>query len=128
MCGTNLPLAVAFILFIYAVTSGSADGWATAEVLTPFIISVLLIIGFFYWETQIPFKNATMYVIPSYIRVHALIVCRNRPPSIWFYNNFCVLFGSALLPFLWWNALFIVFATLWQDIFHWTVVSTAAHM
>ena len=124
----NLAPSVALILFIYAVTSGSADGWATAGVLTPLIISILLIVGFFYWETLIPSEKAAMYVTPSLTCVHEFTVPRARPPRTWFYNNFSVLFGSALLPFFWWNALFIVFTTLWQDVFHWTVISTAVHM
>ncbi|KAF8123559.1 major facilitator superfamily domain-containing protein [Boletus edulis] len=78
-------LTAALILFMYAVTSGSVDGWATAGVLAPLIISVLLIIGFFYWETLVPADKAAI-------------------------------------------AVFIVFTTLWQDVFHWTVISTALHM
>ncbi|KAI9463830.1 major facilitator superfamily domain-containing protein [Boletus coccyginus] len=105
-----LILIAALILFIYAVTSGSAGGWATVGVLAPLIISILLIAGFFYWETLIPIDKAAI------------------PPRTWYYNNFSVLFGSALLPFFWWDALFIAFTTLWQDVFHWTVISTVVHM
>ncbi|KIJ67200.1 hypothetical protein HYDPIDRAFT_127048 [Hydnomerulius pinastri MD-312] len=103
-------LTVAIILFIFAVTSGSADGWATGQVLGPLIVSVLLTIGFFYWETVIPADKAAI------------------PPRTWFYNNFSVLFGSALLPFFWWSTVFTIFTTLWQDFFHWSVISTAIHM
>ncbi|KAF8129735.1 major facilitator superfamily domain-containing protein [Boletus edulis] len=103
-------LTAALILFMYAVTSGSVDGWATAGVLAPLIISVLLIIGFFYWETLVPADKAAI------------------PPRTWFHSNFAVLFGSALFPYLWYSAVFIVFTTLWQDVFHWTVISTALHM
>ncbi|KAF8123556.1 major facilitator superfamily domain-containing protein [Boletus edulis] len=106
----TFTLTAAFILFIYAVTSGPADGWATAGVLTPLIISIFLIAGFFYWETIVPVDKAAI------------------PPRTWFYNNFAVLFGSALTPFLWWGSVFIVFTTLWQDVFHWTIISTAVHM
>lgn len=56
----DITPSVALILFVYAVTSGSADGWATAGVLIPLIISILLIPGFFYWETRIPFDKAAM--------------------------------------------------------------------
>ncbi|KAF9242844.1 major facilitator superfamily domain-containing protein [Melanogaster broomeanus] len=103
-------LTVAFILFIFAVTSGSAGGWATAEVLVPLIISILMIAGFFYWETLIPVDKAAI------------------PPRTWFYNNFSVLFGVALLPTLWWTAVFNIFTTLWQDVFHWSAISTVVHM
>ncbi|KAH0835592.1 major facilitator superfamily domain-containing protein [Lanmaoa asiatica] len=106
----NIAPLVALILFIYAVTSGSADGWATAGVLVPLIISILLTVGFFYWETLTPVDKAAI------------------PPRTWFYNNFSVLFGSALMPFFWWTSVFTVFTTLWQDVFHWTVISTAIHM
>ncbi|KIJ09575.1 hypothetical protein PAXINDRAFT_17334 [Paxillus involutus ATCC 200175] len=103
-------LTVAIILFIFALTSGSADGWATAEVLVPLIMSVLMIAGFFYWETVIPVDKAAI------------------PPRTWSYYNFSVLFGLALLPFFWWNVVFNSFTTLWQDIFHWSAISTAIHM
>lgn len=56
----DLSLTVALVLFIYGVTSGSADGWTTARVLVPLIVSILLTVGFFYWETLIPFEKAAM--------------------------------------------------------------------
>ena len=110
------------------MTSVSTDGWATAGVLIPLPISIFLTGVFFYWETLIPADEAVMYVIPSLTRVRELIISRNRPPRTWFYKNFSVLFGAALLPFFWWNSVFIVFTTLWQDVFHWTAVSTVVHM
>ncbi|KAF9221119.1 MFS general substrate transporter [Gyrodon lividus] len=103
-------LTVALILFIFAVTSGSVDGWATATVLVPLIISILMTVGFFYWETLIPVDKAAI------------------PPRTWFYNNFSVLFGSALLPFFWWSTVFTIFTNLWQNVFRWSVISTAVHM
>ncbi|KIJ19716.1 hypothetical protein PAXINDRAFT_166798 [Paxillus involutus ATCC 200175] len=103
-------LTVAIILFIFALTSGSADGWATAEVLIPLIMSILMMAGFFYWETVTPADRAAI------------------PPRTWFYNNFSVLFALALLPFFWWIVVFTIFTTLWQNIFHWSVISTAIHM
>ncbi|KIK95726.1 hypothetical protein PAXRUDRAFT_826748 [Paxillus rubicundulus Ve08.2h10] len=109
LIGVSL-LTVAIILFIFALTSGSADGWATAQVLVPLIISVLMTVGFFYWETVIPADRAAI------------------PPRTWFYSNFSVLFGLALLPFFWWVVVFTIFTTLWQNIFHWSVISTAIHM
>ncbi|KAG2070574.1 MFS general substrate transporter [Suillus decipiens] len=103
-------LTVALILFIFAVTSGSTDGWASVTVLVPLIISILMIIGFFYWETLIPVDRAAI------------------PPRTWFYNNFSVLFAVALLPFLWWCTVFTIFSTLWQNVFEWSAISSAVHM
>ena len=53
-------LTAALILFIFAVTSGSAAGWGTAEVIAPLIISVFGVVGFFYYETKIPASTAAV--------------------------------------------------------------------
>ncbi|KAG1841900.1 major facilitator superfamily domain-containing protein [Suillus subalutaceus] len=103
-------LAVALILFIFAVTSGSTDGWASAIVLVPLIISILMVIGFFYWETLIPVDKAAI------------------PPRTWFYHNFPILFAVALSPNLWWSTVFTIFTTLWQTVFEWSIISSAVHM
>jgi len=52
----------AVILFIFAVTSSSVQGWATAYVLAPLIISVLLVAAFFFWEAHIDEADAAMHV------------------------------------------------------------------
>ncbi|KAG1718127.1 major facilitator superfamily domain-containing protein [Suillus paluster] len=103
-------LTVALILFIFAVTSGSTDGWASAIVLVPLIISLSMVVGFFYWETLMPVEKAAI------------------PPRTWFYHNFSILFAVALLPFFWWSTVFTIFTTLWQNVFHWSVISSAVHM
>ncbi|KAG1897787.1 major facilitator superfamily domain-containing protein [Suillus fuscotomentosus] len=101
---------VALILFIFAATSGSTDGWASVMVLVPLIVSILMVIGFFYLETIIPVDKAAI------------------PPRTWFYHNFSVLFGVALFPFLWWSTVFSIFTTLWQNVFEWPAISSAAHI
>lgn len=51
----------ALILFIFAVTSGGAStGWRTAGVIAPLIISVFMVIAFFYYETRIPVETASV--------------------------------------------------------------------
>ncbi|KAH7905376.1 major facilitator superfamily domain-containing protein [Hygrophoropsis aurantiaca] len=103
-------LTVAIILFIFAITSGSTDGWGAAAVLAPLIISVLLVVCFFCWETITPANKAAI------------------PPRTWFLNNFSILFAVALLPFFWWSSVFMMFTTLWQSVDQWSVISTAVHM
>ncbi|KAG0700177.1 major facilitator superfamily [Suillus ampliporus] len=103
-------LTVAFTLFIFSVTSGSTDGWKSPMVLVLLIISILMVIGFFYWETLLPVEKAAI------------------PPRTWFYNNFSVLFAVALLPFFWWATVMTIFSIMWQSVFHWSVISTAVHM
>ncbi|KAG2363374.1 major facilitator superfamily domain-containing protein [Suillus spraguei] len=94
-------LTVSFILLIFAVTSGSTDGWKSPVVLILLIISIIMIAGFFYWKTLLPADRAAI------------------PPRTWFYNNFSVLLATALLP---------SFCIMWKTVFHWSVMSTAIHM
>ncbi|KAI0631657.1 MFS general substrate transporter [Trametes polyzona] len=103
-------LTAALILFIFAITSGSTSGWGSATVLAPLVISVFLVIAFFIYETRIPADKAAI------------------PPRTWFLPNFTVLFATALLPYLWWVTVFTLYTTLWQDIWRWSVISTAVHM
>lgn len=52
----------------------------------------------------------------------------SRPPQTWFLPNFAVLFGLALMPYLWWTTCFTIFTTLWQSVYRWSVISTALRM
>ncbi|GJE93570.1 MFS general substrate transporter [Phanerochaete sordida] len=103
-------LTAALILFIFAITSGSTVGWASAEVLAPLVISVFGVAGFFIYETRIPASTAAV------------------PPATWFLKNFSVLFGMALLPFLWWTTIFTIITALWQEVYKWSVISVALRM
>lgn len=105
-----LAAAVALILFIFAVTSGTTSGWGSAAVLAPLIVALFLVAGFFYFETTIPVERAAI------------------PPRTWFLPNFLVLFFTALLPFFWWTTVFTIYTTVWQDVWKWSAISTAIHM
>ncbi|KAG8759750.1 hypothetical protein FRC14_005136 [Serendipita sp. 396] len=58
-------LTMADILFILTVTSDSTQGWATAYVLTPLIISLVLTELFFVWKARITLEDA---VLPPMMR------------------------------------------------------------
>jgi len=103
-------LTIAIILFIFAVTSASTTGWASARVLAPLIISIFMVVLFFVWETRVPSTVAAV------------------PPQTWFLPNFAVLVSVALLPSFWWVTIFNVFITLWEEIFEWSVINTAVRM
>ncbi|KAG8851602.1 hypothetical protein FRB91_007618 [Serendipita sp. 411] len=53
-------LTMADILFILTVTSDSTQGWATAYVLTPLIISFVLTALFFVWKARITLEDAVL--------------------------------------------------------------------
>ncbi|KAI0804543.1 major facilitator superfamily domain-containing protein [Irpex lacteus] len=104
-------LTAALILFIFAVTSGGAStGWDTPTVIAPLIISVIMIAGFFFYETRIPVATAAV------------------PPRTWFLPNFSSLFGVALMPFFWWTVSFTILTPLWQDVYKWSAISVALRM
>ena len=50
----------ALIVLIFSLSSSSAAGWASAEVLAPPIISVFLLLLFFVYETKIPEATAAV--------------------------------------------------------------------
>lgn len=53
-------LTAGFLLFIFALTTAPADGWGTAKVLVPLIISIFMIAGFFYHESRVPEDKAAL--------------------------------------------------------------------
>jgi hypothetical protein len=62
---TERVYVAAILLFIFAVTQGSNEGWGKAGVITPLIISVVLVILFFIWERRMPEGDASLCVISS---------------------------------------------------------------
>lgn len=46
--------SASLILFVFAVTSGSVNGWGTAMVIVPLILSVTLAVFFGFWENKLP--------------------------------------------------------------------------
>ncbi|KAI0653606.1 MFS general substrate transporter [Cubamyces menziesii] len=103
-------LTVALILFIFAITSGSEDSWASARVLAPLIISIFMTAAFFVWEAWMPSEDAAV------------------PPRTWFLPNFAVLFAASLLPYFWWTTVFVVFFPLWQQVYGWSAIKSGLHM
>ncbi|KAF8757716.1 MFS general substrate transporter [Rhizoctonia solani] len=97
-------LTVAVILFVYALTSGSVEGWRAAGVLAPLFVAVALAVAFFFWEARIDEDSAAL------------------PPKLWFYKNFAVLFGVALMPYFWWVQIYLTFSAYWQDHLHWSSI------
>lgn len=102
-------LTGAMILFIYAVTSGSATTWGKAGVIAPLVISLVMGLGFFIVESKLPLDIASL------------------PPHIWFYPNVVILFMVATLPFLWWCGSFYQLMPLFQETYHWSTVMTGVH-
>ncbi|KAF7305558.1 MFS general substrate transporter [Mycena chlorophos] len=101
--------SVGTILLVFAVTSGSIDGWNSARVLVPLVLSIILVISFFLWESRLQDSHAAV------------------PAKIWTYPNFKVLIPLALVPFAWWSTIFLLFSWLWEVVYAWSPITTAAH-
>jgi MFS family permease len=122
-------LTATLVLFIFAITSGSTAGWGSAMVLAPLVVSVLMVIVFFVYETRIPEQYAAMSVYSFFLwSANLLIINLCRPPRMWFFPSFAVLFGAALIPYFYWTTIFTIYTTLWQNYYHISAIMTAVHM
>ncbi|KAJ7872325.1 major facilitator superfamily domain-containing protein [Mycena olivaceomarginata] len=99
----------ASILFIFSITSGSIDGWGSAEVITPLILSLVLLLLFFVWESRLPESYAAI------------------PVKMWRYENFTVLILLSFAPFTWWASVFLQFSWLWEVVYGWSAINVAVH-
>ncbi|KAF8583733.1 MFS general substrate transporter [Ramaria rubella] len=104
-----MTLCIALLLFVFAVTSGSTDGWDTARVIVPLIISFILLPAFFLWEAHLPHVLASV------------------PPPIWNYDNFLVTILVSLQPFMYFSSIQLLFSWYYQLVFGWTPINTAVH-
>lgn len=101
--------SAALVLFVFAVTSGSIEGWRNARTIAPIIISGALIAFFFLWEPRLPENAAAV------------------PPKMWKYENFTLLMIISLQPFMWWASVQLTFSLYYQDVLQWSTIITAIH-
>jgi len=97
------------ILFIFAVTFGSAKGWASAGTIVSLILSIVMMVAFLLYEAHIPIAIAVI------------------PPQTWAYPNLGIILAIALLPYLWWGTVQSIFSWYWQEVVHWSAITTALH-
>ncbi|KAF8891928.1 major facilitator superfamily domain-containing protein [Gymnopilus junonius] len=100
-------LTVALILFVFSVTSGSADGWRTLKVILTLVLSIILVVIFFTWEARLP---ETLAAVPN---------------STWRIENFGILILVSLHPFMWWTSVQLLFSWYWQNVFGWSTIGVA---
>ncbi|KAJ7788584.1 hypothetical protein B0H14DRAFT_2398211, partial [Mycena olivaceomarginata] len=103
-------LTAGLVLFVFAVISGSINGWNTASCLTPLCVSLVLVALFFVYEARLPQEMAAL------------------PPSLWAFNNVPIPVASALLPLMWWKTVQLLFSWLWQEVYRWTAMNVAVHL
>ncbi|KAJ7301419.1 major facilitator superfamily-domain-containing protein [Mycena albidolilacea] len=104
-----ISFTAALILFIFAITSGSIDGWRSAQVIAPLVLSFVLMVFFFVWESRLPESYAAI------------------PSKMWKYENFAILMVISLAPFMWWSSIFLLFSWLWEVVYGFSAINTAVH-
>jgi hypothetical protein len=97
----------ALVLLVFAFTSSSIHPWSSAIVLAPLLISVALIVLFFFYEARVPSDKAAI------------------PPRLWSYHNFGLLIGIAMSCNLIFMGMFFLIMTMWQDVYGWSAVRSA---
>ncbi|KAF5378229.1 hypothetical protein D9757_009136 [Collybiopsis confluens] len=102
-------LTVSLVLLVFAVTTGSVEGWGKAKIIVPLVLFLLLFIAFFQWEARLPEIMAAV------------------PPKMWRYQNFKILILLSLQTFMFWVATQLLLSWYWQFIFDWSTISVAVH-
>ncbi|WWD19285.1 hypothetical protein CI109_103743 [Kwoniella shandongensis] len=98
LVGTFTMLA-AIILLILSFTLGAASGFNKAGFLAPFLISLIILVPFFfYWESRLP-------------STHAIL-----PPSVWKYRNFALWIAFGLYPQGWWSVQLLPLIEVLHDV------------
>ncbi|WVQ78052.1 hypothetical protein IAT38_000133 [Cryptococcus sp. DSM 104549] len=100
----------ALITFILSLTQGPIDGWGSASFIAPFVLSFPLGVGFFFWESK--------------IRPQAAVL----PSSVWSITNIVISSLAIGIAFPFWATSQLLYATYFQEVFHWTPIKVAAAM
>lgn len=100
----------ALVLLVFALSQAPVIGWSTARVLAPLIISLLMIIGFFYWQTCIPHHTALI------------------PPRLWFIPNFFVLVSASFTTAVYFIGPIFIFSEYWAASYKWTPLTVSLHV
>ncbi|EPS97488.1 hypothetical protein FOMPIDRAFT_1128363 [Fomitopsis schrenkii] len=104
-----MVLTAALVLFVFAVTNGAAVAWDAAATIASLVVSVVLGVGFFFWEAYIPEEHAAV------------------PPKMWKYENFTIIVILGLQPRMWWASVQLLYSWYYQNALGWSTIYTAVH-
>ncbi|KAJ7179684.1 MFS general substrate transporter [Mycena filopes] len=68
--------------------------------------------------------NSARCLAPFFISLLLIV----GPPSLWAFTNVAILVASALLPFMWWATVQLLFSWLWQEVYGWSPIIVALHL
>ncbi|TFK67273.1 MFS general substrate transporter [Pluteus cervinus] len=99
----------AIILLIFALSDAPKIGWVTARVLTPLILSILMICVFFWWQTKLSDD-------------HALI-----PVDMWWIKNFLILILVSLGNQAYFIGPVVLYSVFWPVAYEWSPLTIGLH-
>ncbi|KAJ7163868.1 MFS general substrate transporter, partial [Mycena crocata] len=102
-------LTASIILLIFSVSEAPSIGWGTARVLAPLILSVLLLVGFFFWQTRLDPKNALI------------------PPKMWFIPNFLILIMVSFGNQLYFIGPVVLYSVFYPSVYDWSPLTIGLH-
>ncbi|KAJ9092363.1 hypothetical protein QFC21_006864 [Naganishia friedmannii] len=103
-------MTAALLLFILGLTSGTTDGWKNEHFLAPFLISCLLTVAFFVWESRIHEDKALLSM------------------KLLKLPNLILLCFMAMTPYLWWGTVSLALANYYQIVSHHSAILAAARI
>ena len=103
-------LVAALILFILGFTQAPVKGWGSPDFIAPFIISLVLVVGFVIWEAYMPIGYALL------------------PHNIWSFPNIFPLILQASAIFMWFACAQLRIATYFQDALHDSAILAAVKL
>ncbi|KAI0790428.1 major facilitator superfamily domain-containing protein [Abortiporus biennis] len=95
------------VLFVFAVSDGSASGWGSPQIITTLVLSVVFFVAFF--------------IVERISKDPAL------PPRTWSNKNFTPMFFYAWSVYWFLNSAELQLTQIFQDLFHWSALSAAVH-
>ncbi|KAG8735157.1 hypothetical protein FRC10_010912 [Ceratobasidium sp. 414] len=117
----SIPAATACI-FLIPKTTGRKDAKASQLDVLGISLLIAAIVLFVYALTtgSVSGWRSGGVLAPFFTRVEEANAA--LPPKLWFYPNFAVLFGTALMPFFWYMQMYLTFSPYWQDYLHWSTI------
>lgn len=100
----------AIILLIFALSQAPIVGWGTARVLAPLIVAIVMMVGFFFWQTRLHDE-------------HSLI-----PPKTWFIPNFSVLTLVSFCTQIYLTGPILVLSQYWPAAYNWGALTVGLHV
>lgn len=109
-------------------------GWKSANFIVPLVLSAVLLVAFFFWESRLDENHVcvlSLPLLPPWVKL--LTFCDHSPqalfPLVTFsYPNVPIIMFASLAAYAWWATTQLQFARYYQEVAHYSPILTAVHM